>query len=119
MQIPQLHRYTYLKQFRGERDTMYDTFEWEGARNRANIEAHGIDLESAAAVFEGPVLARPDVRAALGERRFIGIGKTLGVELTIVFTVRSPRLCRIVSARRAHGLERQTYRQALAHRAAR
>lgn len=98
---------------------MYDAFEWEGARNRSNTDAHGIDLESAAAVFNGPVLARPDERAALGERRFIGIGTVQGVELTIVFTVRSPRLCRIVSARRAHGRERETYRQALAHRAAR
>lgn len=97
---------------------MYDGFEWEGARDRTNAEAHGIDLESAAAVFDGPVLARPDNRAALGERRFIGIGAVCGVELTIVFTVRSPRLCRIVSARRAHGIERQTYHQALARRAA-
>lgn len=97
---------------------MYDTFEWDGARSRANVQAHGVDLESAAAAFDGPVLARPDRRAALGERRFIGIGAASGVELTIVFTVRSPRLCKIVSARRAHGLERKTYREALSHRRA-
>jgi uncharacterized DUF497 family protein len=97
---------------------MYDGFEWDGARDQLNLGAHGIDLESAATVFEGPVLARPDERAALGERRFIGIGTVSGIELTVVFTVRSPRLCKIVSARRAHSNEREAYHQALARRAA-
>ncbi|GAA0575560.1 BrnT family toxin [Caenispirillum bisanense] len=98
---------------------MYDAFEWDAGRSRANAAAHGIDLESAATIFDGPVLARPDDRAAYGERRFIGVGASHGVELTIVFTVRSPRLCRIVSARRAHGREREAYHQAVAHSVAR
>lgn len=92
---------------------MYDAFEWDAVRSRSNVAAHGIDLGSAATIFEGPVLARPDERAAFGERRFIGVGRVHGVELTIVFTVRSPRLCRIVSARRAHGGEREAYNKAL------
>ena len=98
---------------------MYDAFEWDAGRSRSNIAAHGIDLESAATIFDGPVLARPDGRAAFGERRFVGVGSAEGVELTIVFTVRSPRLCRIVSARRAHGREREAYHQSVASSAAR
>ena len=50
---------------------MYDAFEWDAGRSRSNIDAHGIDLESAATIFDGPVLARPDDRAAFGERRSV------------------------------------------------
>jgi len=48
-------------------------FEWDEAKNAANIHKHGFDFADAWEVFEGPVLSRLDVRREYGESRWIGI----------------------------------------------
>jgi len=36
------------------------TFEWDQAKNAANLAKHGISFEEAATIFEGPVLSSED-----------------------------------------------------------
>jgi uncharacterized DUF497 family protein len=86
-------------------------FEWDEAKNKANILKHGIDFDDAIGIFNGQVLERVDARRDYGEMRIIAIGVVEGRELVLVYTMRG-RMCRIISARRARRDERRTYRQA-------
>ena len=44
-------------------------YEWDGAKNAANLAKHGIDFEAAVTIFEGPVLETIDKRRNYGEER--------------------------------------------------
>jgi uncharacterized protein (DUF4415 family)/uncharacterized DUF497 family protein len=46
-------------------------FEWDAAKNAANIAKHGIDFEDAIRIFDGPVLEKADARRDYGEARII------------------------------------------------
>jgi len=84
-------------------------FEWDEAKNRANICKHGITFETAQRIFESPFFSILDNRRAYGEERFISIGKSDNiVVLVVVHTDRNGRT-RIISARPASRKERQTY----------
>jgi len=37
-------------------------FDWDEAKNRANIRKHGLDFAEAEAMFRGLLLIRPDTR---------------------------------------------------------
>ena len=76
-------------------------FEWDTAKNAANIAKHGIDFEDAIRIFEGPVLESPDERHDYGEVRIIAFGVVDARELAVVYTTRVGRR-RIISPRRAH-----------------
>jgi len=84
-------------------------FEWDPAKNRANVAKHGVDFADAVAVFEDDLaLTRPDPEAR-GEPRFVTLGVDgFGRLLVIVFTERGERI-RIVSARLATKQERKSY----------
>ena len=84
-------------------------FEWDEAKNRANIAKHGIGFLGAARVFDGPVLEQVDHRRDYGEARRAAIGELEGKEVCVVYTMRS-NVCRIISARRANRRERREYR---------
>jgi len=49
-------------------------FEWDEAKNRANIRKHGFDFADAEEMFRGFLLVRPDTREDYGEERWIGSG---------------------------------------------
>src|SRR5216683_7994677 len=85
-------------------------FEWDAAKNAANIAKHGIDFEDAIRIFDAPVLERADARRDYGEDRIIAFGVSDERELAVVYTRRGDR-CRMISARRAHGRERKAYRE--------
>ena len=85
-------------------------FEWDLAKNAANITKHGIDFEDAIGIFDGPVLVRTSDRKNYGEIRVIAFGVLDDRELAVVYTVRGTRR-RIISARRAHSRERKAYRE--------
>ncbi len=85
-------------------------FEWDAAKNAANVTKRGIHFEDAARIFEGPVLEQIDIRRDYGEERIIAFGEVDGDELAIVYTMRRGRR-RIISARRAHSRERKAYRE--------
>ncbi len=86
-------------------------FEWDAAKNAANLAKHGIDFEDAIGIFDGPVLERPDDRRDYGEPRIIAFGAVEDRELAVVYTIRGTHR-RIISARRAHRHERKAYRNA-------
>jgi uncharacterized DUF497 family protein len=86
-------------------------FEWDAAKNAANIAKHGIDFQQAATIFEGLVFERADDRQDYGELRIQAFGLLDERVLTVVYTVRGTRH-RIISARRAKKREREAYRQA-------
>jgi uncharacterized DUF497 family protein len=88
-------------------------FEWDAAKNRANLAKHGIDFQAAIRIFEGPMLELPDNRRDYGEMPVIAIGAIDGREYTIVYAHRGGDR-RIISARRAHEKERKAYRQIFA-----
>jgi len=84
-------------------------YEWDPAKNRANVAKHGVDLADAVAVFEDDLaLTRPDP-ASRGESRFVTLGlDAFGRHLVVVFTERGARV-RIISARLATKPERKAY----------
>lgn len=86
-------------------------FEWDPAKNAANVAKHAVSFRDAIRIFEGPVLTVPDLRRDYGEERFIAIGKLDDLELTVAYTLRGESH-RIISARRAHYRERKAYRAA-------
>jgi len=88
-------------------------FEWNEAKNRANIRKHGLDFAWAEEMFRGPLLVRPDTREDYGEERWIGIG-TIESRITfVVFAEPIPNTIRIISLRRADHEERKEYEKAI------
>jgi uncharacterized DUF497 family protein len=86
-------------------------FDWDAAKNAANIAKHGIDFADAIRIFDGPVLERADTRRNYGEARIIAFGAVDDRELAVVYAMRGEHH-RIISARRAHSRERKAYREA-------
>jgi len=90
-------------------------YEWDPAKNAANLAKHGIDFADAVVIFEGPVLEKIDMRRDYGEERIAAVGVASELELFVVYTMRG-RNRRLISARRASRDERERYRQALTRR---
>ena len=92
------------------------TFEWDADKNRINIGKHGVSFETAARIFDGPVLSWTDDRKEYGEVRLHSIGQIDGVViLAVIHTERSGRT-RIISARPADRIERKRYEEAIQKR---
>ena len=85
-------------------------FEWDEAKNEANIAKHGISFVGAVRIFDGATLRYEDNRRVYGETRIIAIGMLNNQEIQLVYTIRGESM-RIISARRAGRNERRTYRQ--------
>jgi uncharacterized DUF497 family protein len=91
-------------------------FEWDEAKNLANIAKHGIAFEDVVGIFAGFTLSFPDTRFEYGEvrRRTLGVLDN-GLVIAVIHTLRSDRI-RIISARRASREERRLYHAKLASR---
>lgn len=88
-------------------------FEWDEAKNRRNIEKHGIDFADAQRAFNGPTITREDKRRDYGEVRFQTIGwLDAALVILVVHTDRMGRT-RIISARPAKRHERDTFKATL------
>ena len=88
------------------------TFEWDEAKNAGNINKHGVSFAIASRIFEEAVVTFRDDRFEYGEEREISIGQVEGILfLTVVHTDRDGKT-RIISARRANGVERKRYEEA-------
>jgi hypothetical protein len=88
-------------------------FEWDEAKNRANIRKHGVGFEEARRVFSDPHLIIREDRLVEGEVRLHPIGYVDGV-LLVVHTFREEGLhaiIRIISAREATPAERRLYEE--------
>jgi uncharacterized DUF497 family protein len=91
-------------------------FEWDPEKSRTNANERQIPFSKVPAIFEGPLLARRDVRHEYGGERWIAIGLIGHVPVIVVYTKRNHRI-RIISARRANRHERERFQaQVLASR---
>ncbi len=88
-------------------------FEWDEAKNRANVRKHGFDFAEAEEIFHGPLLVRPDTREDYGEQRWIGIGMIRGRIAFVAFAEHPQDTIRIISLRKAHHEEREEYEKAI------
>ena len=88
-------------------------FEWDPAKNRANILKHGVNFEDAAEVFRDPFHQITFDAFENGEERWRSFGVVDGFALIIVVhTYRDDEggeVIRIISARRATRPERRKY----------
>ena len=82
-------------------------FQWDEAKRAANLAKHGFDFLRAVDVFLGPHLLIPAHNAAT-EQRWLAIGTTNGVPVTVVFTPRGQAI-RIISIRSARRGERRKH----------
>ncbi len=81
---------------------LYMRFLWDHAKNRANIQKHGIAFEDAVAMFNYPMLTGIDKRENYGEERWVGVGFLKGVIAVVIFTENDDKdEIRIISVRKA------------------
>ena len=85
-------------------------FEWDPAKSAQNEAKHGLPLDLAVLLFDGPTLERDDTRRDYGERRILATGTVSGEVLMCVYTDREPGIRRIISLRFANRRERRDYR---------
>jgi uncharacterized DUF497 family protein len=88
-------------------------FDWDEAKNRANIRKHGFDFAWAQQMFRGPLLVRPDAREDYGEERWVGLGMIGDRVAVVMFAELSPDNIRIISFRKANHEERKEYEDAV------
>lgn len=89
------------------------TFEWDDAKNRANIRKHGFDFADAEDMFRGFLLVRPDEREDYGEERWIGIGMIRGRVAFIAFAAPAQDTVRVISLIKANREEQSEYEKAI------
>ncbi|HYU12826.1 MAG TPA: BrnT family toxin [Stellaceae bacterium] len=63
-------------------------FTWDPEKNAINVRRHGIALQDATRIFDGPTVERTDDRFEYGEIRVYAIGLVNGVEITVIYTDR-------------------------------
>ena len=86
-------------------------FEWDEAKNQANIRKHGVSFLTASRIFGGPVLTWTDDRKDYAEVRHISIGRVdMGAVIVVAHTDRDGHV-RLISARPASRRERQAYHE--------
>ncbi|MEY3787752.1 MAG: hypothetical protein RLZ75_1959 [Pseudomonadota bacterium] len=87
-------------------------FEWDDAKNKINIQKHGIDFQDVSDIFNTPLLEWEQVNALAdyGEIRFNAIGLMQSYEVFAVYTEReNGTIIRFISVRQANKNERETY----------
>ena len=89
-------------------------FEWDDTKNKINQEKHGVSFEEAKEVFDDALqISKLDHRFNYFEERWITLGATKKEKLLVVanlfFTDDGDEVIRIISARKANNLERNTY----------
>lgn len=74
------------------------TFEWDDAKEALNLEKHGVDFSTVAAVFDDPkYLIVPNLKHSLNENRFYAIGYD-GHDILTVRYARRDEGIRIIGA---------------------
>ncbi|MBL4827978.1 MAG: BrnT family toxin [Spongiibacteraceae bacterium] len=88
-------------------------FEWDEAKNRVNIDKHGIDFSDIKDMFNHPMLTLLDGREDYGEERWIGIGWMQALIGVVVYVERHEDVIRIISARKATRYEVRRYEKSI------
>ncbi len=83
-------------------------FEWDEAKNPANMVKHGIAFEAVRSCWDGPMFSQPDTRFDYGELRSVGVALLGLVPVVVVYTERGETI-RIISARRATRHEQKIF----------
>ena len=84
-------------------------FEWDPAKQRANLRKHAVEFADAVAVLRDPRAVTVEDQAQ-DEQRFVTIGMdAFGRILVVVYAYREPDIIRIISARKADASERNQY----------
>jgi uncharacterized DUF497 family protein len=87
-------------------------FEWDSAKAALNLQKHGISFEDAALVFNDPYrIELYDGREDYGEDRWVTIGFTWSMLLSVVYTIREAEIIRVISVRKAAPHEQKLYRE--------
>jgi hypothetical protein len=86
-------------------------FEWDEAKNQANIRKHGIDFRDAVYVFsDHSALSIPDNDHSDDEERWILLGRNRNDKiLLVIHTFRQADSIQLISARKATLVEQTTY----------
>lgn len=84
-------------------------FEWDEAKNQANIAKHGVSFEQEQQIFAGLVWTRVDERMDYGETRLISMGILSQAAILVVAHTERTGATRIISARPANRKERRRY----------
>jgi hypothetical protein len=72
-------------------------FEWDVAKNRANIWKHGFDFQDAEEMFLGVFLDWPDTREGYSEERWVGLGITRSRFAVVIVATPEPEVIRIIA----------------------
>ena len=83
-------------------------FEWDENKRRLNVLKHGIDFADAKEVFYDPAAYTSVSPHTTHERRYVTVGSISGALVAVIFTHRGQAI-RIISARAARRVERETY----------
>jgi uncharacterized DUF497 family protein len=88
-------------------------FEWDEAKDEANLKKHGVGFDEATTVFTDPLsITIHDPEHSKDELRYIDIGLSgKGRVLVVSYTERGSNI-RIISCRRATSSEREAYEEA-------
>ena len=84
-------------------------YEWDEAKNQANIRKHRIDFRDAVRVFNKPTLDIVDDRQDYGEVRTNSIGDLGGLAILLVTHTDREERTRLISARAATRTERTAF----------
>jgi uncharacterized protein len=88
-------------------------FEYDEAKNEANIEKHKVSFEEIQEIWDDPNLVVFHARKR-GEKRMMAIGRAYSIVFTVIHTKRG-QVIRIISARRSTEKEVRLYEQAKQH----
>jgi uncharacterized protein len=83
-------------------------FEWHQAKSERNRGERGLSFQTAALIFQGPVIEWCDIRKDWGEARILAVGAVERHILAVIYTERGP-VRRIISARKARKKERELW----------
>jgi len=86
-------------------------FQWDINKARRNLRKHGVRFSDAATIFDDELALTIEDPDAVGEWRYVTIGRNaVGALITVVYTLREEEI-RIISARQATRRERQYYEE--------
>ena len=93
-------------------------FEWDPAKNQANIRKHNLSFEEASELFSLPgnlILEEYDFEHSITEDRIISVGPILrGVIVVVSVEYDDEDIIRLISARFASTVEQKRYEEAVA-----
>ena len=85
-------------------------FEWDPAKDAANLKKHGVGFSEAMTVFGDPLeVTIADSEHSAGEARFLSLGTSQANRLLVVAYTERQGKTRIIHAREAAPKERRDY----------